>query len=127
MPELPGLWSLSPLAALVGFIVLLGYFLATGKLVTRREVDKLMAQTEAGHGLLRAQWDQRLQDYKDREGTLVKRGDDWKDAYQTERTAGDETRAQVTALTEGGRATQHLVESIARPPHGGQSVPVETS
>lgn len=127
MPELPGLWSLSPLAALVGFIVLLGYMLATGKLVTRREVDERIKGINDGQALLRAQWDERLQDYKDREGTLVKRGDDWKDAYQTERDAGDETRAQVTALTEGGRATQHLVESIARPPHGGQSVPVETS
>lgn len=41
-PVLPGLWSLSPLAALVGFIVFLGIGLATGKLYTKGQHDEIV-------------------------------------------------------------------------------------
>lgn len=46
MPELPGLWSLSPIAALVGIIVLLFFMLATGKLLTKTQHLQIVAAHE---------------------------------------------------------------------------------
>lgn len=129
MPELPGLWSLSPLAALVGFIVLLGYMLAKGKLRTEREVADIVAQHQAQLGTMReshegvlAQMQDRLQEYKDREGKLAQRGDDWKAAYQSSEQASTELREQVYPLVaEVGRTTKHVIEQLPTPTNGGHT------
>lgn len=46
MPELPGLWSLSPIAGLVGVIILLFYMLATGRLMTKTQHLEIVAAHE---------------------------------------------------------------------------------
>lgn len=42
MEALPGIWSLSPIAALVGVIVLLFWMLATGRLYTKSSHDEIV-------------------------------------------------------------------------------------
>lgn len=46
MEALPGLWSLTPVGALIGFIVLLGWMLATGKLYTKAQHDEIVGLHE---------------------------------------------------------------------------------
>lgn len=42
MPDLPGLWSLTPLGAFIGVLVLLFLMLASGKLLTRRQHEEVV-------------------------------------------------------------------------------------
>lgn len=49
MPELPGLWSISPIAGLIGLLILLFWMLATGRLLTRSQhVEITAAQKNRG-------------------------------------------------------------------------------
>lgn len=43
MEALPGLWSLSPLGAMIGVLVLQFYWLSTSRLYTRKQHDEIMA------------------------------------------------------------------------------------
>lgn len=42
LPPLPGLWSLTPIGALIGLIVLIGFMLTTGKLYTKGTHAEIM-------------------------------------------------------------------------------------
>lgn len=133
MEALPGLWSLTPVGGLLGFIVLLGYFLATGKLVTRREVDARMAAVEKGHeeratamqlGFDRvlAEKDSRIDEFTAREERLVARGDDWKAAYDAETETTRVLQGQLLPLNlETMRNFQHLIDVLPIPANGGHT------
>lgn len=78
MPELPGLWSLTPIGALVGAIVLLYWMLATGRLITRSSHERELGQATS-------------------------RGDEWKAAHTVSETARATLQAQNSALLAGVR------------------------
>lgn len=139
MEALPGLWSLSPAGGLLGLIVLLGYFLATGKLVTRREVEARIAAVEKGHTervnaiekgheLVLAEKDGRIKEFGLREERLVQRGDDWRAAYQLESQTTDVLqRTLIPANLEAVQGLQKLITDLPRPADGGHTGGVEES
>lgn len=43
MPELPGLWSLTPFGAVLGLMVLMYWLMATGRLYTRKQHEEGLA------------------------------------------------------------------------------------
>lgn len=47
MDALPGLWSLTPIGALVGIVVLCFWLLATGRVMTRSQHDEIVALWKA--------------------------------------------------------------------------------
>src|SRR6476620_1823278 len=86
MLELPaGLWSLSPLGALIGVIVLIYWLLATGRLIPKSSHERELAQAE-------------------------KRGDEWKETANEFRAVNAEIRKQNSQLLESNR----VVESFLR-------------
>lgn len=126
MESLPGLWSLTPIGALLGFIVLLGYFLASGKLVTRREVEARIAAVEVGNQRVLTEKDARITELMDREGRLVTRGDDWKKAYDAEHQTNEALQRQLLpANLEVMRNFQHFIGSLPVPPNGARTGEVE--
>lgn len=128
------LLQLSPLGALIAFIAGLGWLISRGYLRTQREFD----QMEKQHGervktILDAnltvvgQLEDRIEEYKEREGKLSQRGDDWKAAYQSSELASTELRENVFPLiAEVGRTTKHVIESLPSPANGGHTEHQET-
>lgn len=128
MEQLPGLWSLTPIGALVGFIVLLGWMLATGRIATRREVEARIAAIDKGYSDVVKAKDERISELMDREERLVKRGDDWHGAFDTEKTAHDVTRQQLLpAVMEVGQIVTHVMGALPVPSNRGHSGTQETS
>lgn len=80
---LPGIWSLSPLAALVGVIVLSYWLLATGRLITKGSHERELAQAN-------------------------KRGDDWRDTSGTKDTIIAEQAGQITKLIDANQINQQV-------------------
>lgn len=78
MPELPGLWSLSPLAALVGALVVLYLMLASGRLVTKSSHERELKRE-------------------------IARGDEWRDALKASEIARASLQTQNSALLAGVR------------------------
>lgn len=83
MDVLPGVWSLSPLAALVGIIVLSYWLLASGRVITRGSHERELAQAN-------------------------KRGDDWRDTSGTKDTIIAEQAGQITKLIEANQINQQV-------------------
>lgn len=78
MDVLPGIWSLSPLGALIGAVVILYWMLGTGRLIPKSSHERELRVAN-------------------------KRGDEWKDTAMTERAVNAEIRKQNTLLLEAGR------------------------
>lgn len=139
MDSLPGLWNLAPVPAILGLIVLLGWLLATGRLVTRREVEARIAAVEKGHtervnaiekghALVLAEKDGRMQEFGLREERLVRRGDDWRAAYQLETQTTQVLQSQlIPANLEAVRGLQKLITDLPRPANEGHTGVVEES
>ncbi len=86
MIEIPaGLWSLSPLGALIGVIVLIYWLLATGRLIPKSSHERELAQAE-------------------------KRGDEWKETAHDQRAVNAVLRDQNSQLIE----SQKVVESFLK-------------
>ena len=83
MPELPGLWSLTPIGALLGAIVLFYWLLATGRLVPRKTHETIVAQANA-------------------------RGDDWKATSAAKDAVNAEQAKQIGALIEANKINQQV-------------------
>lgn len=94
MESLPGIWSLSPHAALLGLVVLFTISVMRGWFIPKstheREIehaDKRTAQAD-------------------------KRGDEWKETALTERAVNQEIRRQNTLLLEASRtATKFFADA----------------
>jgi hypothetical protein len=78
MPELPGLWSLTPIGALIGVIVLLYWLLSTGRLVTKSSHERELNRE-------------------------IARGDEWKEAHRVSEVGRANLQAQNSALMAGVR------------------------
>jgi hypothetical protein len=91
MPELPGLWSLTPIGALLLVIVLFYWMLATGRVITRSSHERELALAN-------------------------KRGDEWKDTALDGRTIITKQANQIDALVESNRIADHFFQSVGR--HG---------
>lgn len=75
MEALPGLWSLSPLGALIGVIVVFFLLLATGKIITKSSHERELTQAN-------------------------KRGDEWKETALDQCAVNQALREQNMQLIE---------------------------
>lgn len=89
MPELPGLWSLTPIGALLLVIVLFYWMLATGRVITRSSHERELALAN-------------------------KRGDEWKDTALDGRAIITKQAAQIDALVESNRIADHFFNSAGK-------------
>lgn len=99
MIELPGLWSLTPLGALLGVLVLFYWLTASGRLIPKSSHERELAA--ANH-----------------------RGDEWKATALEYRSVLDRKEQQVSTLIESGAVIQDVLrEASPRPgttePSGG--------
>lgn len=94
MDVLPGIWSLSPLAALVGIIVLSYWLLASGRIITKGSHERELAQAN-------------------------KRGDDWKETAGTQGSTIAEQTKQITKLIEANEINQQVFLAGLGKPSGG--------
>lgn len=96
MTDIPGIWSLTPIGALIGIIVLIAFVLIRGMFIPR-----------ASH---------------ERELSLVsKRGDEWKETAISVRTVNTELLRQNSDLIESSRITDHFFRAI-----GGNDALIDT-
>lgn len=86
MIELPGIWSLTPLGALIGVLVLQYWLMATGRLISKASHDREIAAANV-------------------------RGNEWKDTALSERATKDEALAQNRVLLEGSRTTAAVLKA----------------
>lgn len=94
---LPGIWSLSPLGALIGAVVLIYWLLASGRLIPRGTHETIVGQAN-------------------------RRGDDWKETALSERKVNQEIRTQNTMLLEGQRISDRFYQAMTPPEAGDQRV-----
>jgi len=95
MPDLPGLWSLSPLGALLGVLVLSYWLLVSGRLVSRNSHERELAMSN-------------------------KRGDEWKETALSGRSLIEAQKNQINALIEANRIADHFFRSMEQaPPNSG--------
>lgn len=90
MIELPGLWSLAPIPALLGVVVLFYFYIAGGRLIPKKTHDLIVAA-------------ERL------------RGDEWKAASDKKQEVIDAQAGQITALAESARTTTAILKASAPP------------
>ncbi|MBK0420146.1 hypothetical protein JD276_14000 [Leucobacter sp. CSA1] len=88
MEALPGIWSLTPIGALLGAVVTLYWLLGSGRLIPRSSHERELAQA-------------------------VKRGDEWKETALDQRTVNAEIRRQNTMLLEAGRTGAKFFADVA--------------
>jgi hypothetical protein len=88
-PELPGLWSLSPLGALIGAIVLVYWLIVTGRLVPRSTHEAVLAVAN-------------------------KRGDEWKETAATQRTLIEQQSRQIGLFAEASRTPAEFFGTVMR-------------
>lgn len=90
MESLPGIWSLSPLGALIGAVVLIYWLLASGRLIPRGTHDIIVGQER-------------------------KRGDEWKETALDQRAVNHEIRKQNTTLIDSQRITAEFFAKVSPP------------
>lgn len=89
MIDLPAnIWSLSPLGALIGVIVLIYWLLATGRLIPKSSHERELAQAE-------------------------KRGDEWKETAHDQRAVNAVLRAQNSDLIESNRVLESFLRAAS--------------
>ena len=95
---LPGIWSLSPLAALVGFIVFLGMAIARGWLIPRISFERELDQRDKAHATNLAQANQR--------------GDEWKETALAGREVVAEQAKQITLMARGQQTSAEFFGTV---------------
>jgi len=88
MIELPGLWSLSPLGALLGIVVLVYWLLATGRMIPKSSHEREL-------------------------GVANRRGDEWKETALEQRAANAEIRRQNAQLIEANRVVETFLRAAS--------------
>lgn len=86
MIELPGIWSLTPLGALIGVLVLQYWLMATGRLISKASHDREIAAANV-------------------------RGNEWKETALSERATKDKALEQNRVLLEGTRTTAAVLKA----------------
>jgi hypothetical protein len=95
MDVLPGVWSLSPLAALTGIIVLVGWLIYTGRLIPKASHERELTQQK---------------EFTVREQV---RGDEWKATALAQEEVNKEIRSQNSQLVQSNEITAYFFRSIA--------------
>ena len=94
METLPGLWSLSPIGALLGVLVLFAWLILSGRLIPRKTHDEIVAQERT-------------------------RADEWKTvAGERKQTIGS-LIVQNTAMLEATKTTAAVVKALPVPAEDG--------
>lgn len=88
MPDLPGLWSITPIGAVIVLLVTLYWLLATGRLISRSSHDREL-------------------------GIVRLRGDEWKETAVQVRAVNSELLKQNSQLIEGNRIADHFFRSAS--------------
>jgi hypothetical protein len=89
MEALPGLWSLTPIGALIGVVVLAYWLLAGGKIIPRATHERELAAAN-------------------------KRGDEWKETALDGRRIIAAQEQQIRALLESNRIADHFFNTAAK-------------
>ena len=87
MPDIPGLWSLTPLGALIGVIVMIAFVLLRGYFIPRSSQERELELSN-------------------------KRGDEWKETAVSVRYVNTELLRQNSDLIESSRITDHFFRAI---------------
>lgn len=98
MPELPGLWSLSPLAGMIGMLVLLFLGLSTGRLITKSSHERELALAN-------------------------KRADEWRAAHARSEDARAVALEQNSALLAGVRIADKFYKDFLPPQPDERTIP----
>ena len=104
MLELPGLWSLTPIGAMLGVVVIVYWLIVSGRLVPKSTYQSSLAQE-------------------------TRRGDEWKETALEQRAVNAELRRQNGQLIEANRVVESFLRAASpdydsRPgPLGSVSVP----
>lgn len=88
VPDLPGLWSLTPYGAFLGLVVLFWWLLASGRLVPRKTHERELDAAKY-------------------------RGDEWKETSGKWEGLSHKLAAQNSELLEGSRVTTALMRASA--------------
>lgn len=86
MIELPGLWSLAPIPALLGVVALFYWLLASGRLIPRSSHERELAVQKI-------------------------RGDEWKETALEERRTRKVVEDQNTKLVRANQVVEQLIRS----------------
>jgi hypothetical protein len=97
MSELTGIWSLTPLGALVGVLVMISFVLLRGYFIPRSSHERELELSN-------------------------KRGDEWKETAVSVRSVNSELLRQNGDLIESNRITDHFFRAI-----GGNGSEVDTT
>ena len=98
MPELPGLWSLSPIAGMIGMLVLLFVWLNSGRLITKSSHERELKRE-------------------------IARGDEWKEAHTASEAARATLQAQNSALLAGVRIADKFYKDFLPPQPDERTIP----
>lgn len=88
MIELPGIWSLTPLGALLGVLVIQYWLMATGRLISKASHDREIAAANI-------------------------RGDEWKATSDKWQSAAQAALGQNSVLVEGTRTTSAVLKAAS--------------
>lgn len=92
--DIPNLWSLSPLAALVGVIVFIAMALIRGNFIPKSSHERELEMSN-------------------------KRGDEWRETSLAVRAVNTELLKQNTDLIESNRITDHFFRAVTEGKSGG--------
>lgn len=95
--ELPGIWSLTPLGALLGIVVIVYWLIASGRLIPKSSHERELAVAN-------------------------RRGDEWKETALEQRVANAEIRKQNAQLIEANRVVESFLRA-ASPSTIGDTIP----
>ena len=99
MPDLPGLWSLTPLGALVGVIVFIAIVLIRGNFIPKSSHERELDMSN-------------------------KRGDEWRETSVYIRAVNDELLRQNRDLIESNRITDNFFRVMTEGKSGGDDAKV---
>ena len=88
MTDFPGLWSLTPVGALIGVIVLIAIVLIRGAFIPKASHERELALS-------------------------AKRGDEWKETALAVRAVNAELLNQNSALIESSKITDHFFKVLS--------------
>ena len=98
MPELPGLWSLTPIGGMIGMLVILFWMLATGRLITKSSHEREL-------------------------GLANTRANEWKDAHARSEDARAVALDQNSALLAGVRIADKFYKDFLPPQPDERTIP----
>lgn len=97
---LPGIWSLTPLGALIGVLVLIFWLTGTGRYVPSRTVERELKSRDAAHAINLAQ--------------ANLRADEWKGVADVRQKVIDVQQEQITKFADAGKTSAEFFGTVMR-------------